>query len=203
MKRSISIFSICCTLFLVGYTCGKGAISVSTEVLSNSSIRKTSAPESRLGTSLLSSPTVVTQVSTPLRSVRVRLTEVLTNADLIDSPIPDSNVTIKSGSADFNKKTGKDGVVIFDAVPCGKIVTITARDEDSGQKTVLRRRLECRGPEVNLGVLTEPFGGKFILEQRRTQHMEYDPAKNAWRSDGKIVSYKKVRIILDRYMRKR
>src|SRR5438067_11525919 len=140
MRKSVHRLMILVSLGILygcaGVSYGKGAISDGTEAVSNSTIQNRNAAESGPGTGQLSSPIIVTQGSTPVRTVRVRLTEVLTNADLIDSPIPDSNVIIKSGDASFNKKTGKDGVVVFDAVPCGKIVTITARDEDSGEETV-------------------------------------------------------------------
>ncbi|MDT4895102.1 MAG: hypothetical protein QOH25_179 [Acidobacteriota bacterium] len=79
---------------------------------------------------------------------------------------------------------------------------ITAHDDESDEDTVLQARLACEGTQVDLGVLTRPFGGKFILEQREPQHMEYDPTKNVWLSEGKVVPNEKVRGILSKYMSK-
>jgi hypothetical protein len=136
------------------------------------------------------------------KTTQVRLTMVETNADLIDAPLADSTIIIKAGEASFNKKTDKDGVALFDSVPCGNEVVITARDEDNEEDTVLNRRLECNESQTDLGVLTKPFGGKFILEQRKPQHMEYDPSKNVWLSEGKVVPMEKVRGILSKYTSK-
>ena len=39
------------------------------------------------------------------QTVRVRLIEVETNADLIDSPVADSEITIKAGASSLSQKT--------------------------------------------------------------------------------------------------
>jgi hypothetical protein len=134
------------------------------------------------------------------RIVQVRLTEVETNADIIDSPLPDSKINLKSGDSSFNKKTDEDGVVVFDAVPCGNEVVITAHDVESDEDVILKSRLECKGTQVDLGVLTRPFGGKFILEQRKPRAMGYDALKEVWQTmDGKTVPDEEVKRILGRY----
>jgi hypothetical protein len=85
-------------------------------------------------------------------------------------------------------------------VPCGDNAVITAHDEENDVDTVLNRRLYCEAAEVDLGVLVKPFGGKFILEQRKPQYIEYDPIKNEWRSEGKVIPNEKIRTILGKYM---
>src|SRR4051812_36985059 len=100
----------------------------------------------------------------PHQTVRVRLIEVETNADLIDSPLADSTIIIKAGAVTLNGKTNKNGVVVFDAVPCGGEINITAKNED-GDDGVFHRRLTCARPQVDLGVLEIAFGGKYSLKQ--------------------------------------
>lgn len=202
MKNDSALFSICLGLFLIVTGCGKSTNSANTEVANDNTVRSSSTTVNGSGTVPLSSSTVAPTPNNSPRTVQVRLTVVETNADLIDSPLANSKVTIKSGETGSNKKTDKDGVVVFDAVACGNEVVITANDEESDEDTVLRRRLECEEAQVDLGVLTRPFGGKFILEQRQTQRMEYDPIKNVWRSEGKIIPNEKVRVILEKYMSK-
>src|ERR671939_352054 len=137
-----------------------------------------------------------TAPSTPQRTVRVRLEYVETKADLIDSPVADSNITIQAGSARFEKRTNKDGIALFDAVPCGGKIDITVRNEGGDENTVFHRRLSCVGRTVNLGVINSSFGGKLVLTQRKTRFIGYDPVKGVWRTkDGRIVPNRVIRRI--------
>jgi hypothetical protein len=127
----------------------------------------------------------------------VRLTYVDTNADVIDSPVADSIITIQAGAARFDKSTNKNGVAVFEAIPCGSAIQITVQDVADDDKTVLRSRLVCQGREVNLGVITTAFGGKPVLAKRRTKFYGYDPVKGVWRDkDGRVIPNKVIRRIL-------
>lgn len=141
----------------------------------------------------------VTTASTPQRTVRVRLVQVETNADLIDSPVADSNINIRAGAASFNGRTNQDGIATFDAVPCGGKIVITVHDESSNEDTVFHRRLTCRGKLVNLGVLTSSFGGKPTLAERVPHYYGYDAVKGVWRDEaGRIVPNRVIRGIRSR-----
>lgn len=132
-------------------------------------------------------------------TVRVRLMEVETNADVVDWPSPGSEIIIKAGAASFNKKTDENGVVVFDAVPCGQQIVITRKGEDGDEDGVFHRRLTCARRQVDLGILERSFGGKFTLRQRKLQRMGYDATKNVWRNaDGKIISMRTFRRIMAR-----
>lgn len=134
----------------------------------------------------------------PPATVRVRLVQVETNADLIDAPMNEAKISLDAGGAHFDLRTNKDGVVVFDNVPCGGQIAITARSE-ADEPTVFHRRLICRAGTVNLGVITYVGGGRPSLQQRRTTYYGYDPAKNVWRDkDGRIVSFRVIRRILAR-----
>ena len=205
-KTNNIIFAICLALFLISNGCSKSSANVNT-VASNTSTNSTrqgNATESSSGTTNpLSTQTSAPTPAGSTGTVQVRLWEVETNADLIDSPISGSKITIKSGEISLDKKTDDEGIVLFDRVPCGNEVEITAHDEDSDENTVLHRRLECGSTQVDLGVLNKPFGGKFILEQRKPQFMGYDPTKNVWRTiDGKIIPGEQAGKILEKYMSK-
>ena len=124
----------------------------------------------------------------PPKTVRVRLTEVETNADVVDWPSPGAEIIIKAGETTLNKKTDDDGVVVFDAVPCGQQIVITRKDE-YGEDGVFRRRLMCVRRLVDLGIIERQFGGKFTLRQRKLQRMGFDASKNVWRdANGRIIS---------------
>jgi len=199
IKNNITLLAICFALFIISTGCSKSTNK--TETANTNAVRSGNAMEGNSVTTPLSSPTSIPTPDSSPKTVQVHLTVVETNADLIDDPITDSTVTIKAGEASFNKKTNDDGVVLFDSVPCGNDVVITVHDEESVEDTVLHRKVECEGTQVDLGVLTRPFGGKYILEQRKPQAMGYDAIKNVWRTvDGKIVPMEKVRNILDKYM---
>lgn len=134
----------------------------------------------------------------PQRTVRVRLVLVDTNADLIDSPLSDSNITIQAGGATFTQRTNKNGVALFDAVPCGNEIAITVQNGD--EKAVLHRRLACLGKGVYSRVITNPFGDRPIFEQRRVQFMGYDPTTGVWRNDGgQVVPSRVIRRRLAHY----
>jgi hypothetical protein len=205
-KPDKTTLAISLALFLISTGCSKSTTNVNTVVANTSanSARQGNATEGNSGTTnplptQTSAPTPASSTGT----VQIRLWEVETNADLIDSPISGSKITIKSGETSFDKKTDDKGIVLFDAVPCGNGVEITAHDEESDEDTVLHSRLECVGPQVDLGVLNKPFGGKFILEERKPQFMGYDPSKNVWRTaDGKIVPSEQAGKILEKYMSK-
>ena len=122
------------------------------------------------------------------KTVRVRLTEVETNADVVDWPSPGTEIIIKAGETTFNKQTDDDGVVVFDAVPCGQQIVITRKSEydDDG---VFRRSLPCARRLVDLGIIDRQFGGKFTLRHRKLQRMGYDATNNVWRdANGKRIS---------------
>jgi hypothetical protein len=139
----------------------------------------------------------VANLSVPPKTVRVRLAYVETNADLIDSPVPDANIIIQAGAARFDKRTNEDGVAVFDAVPCGGKIGITVHAESSGEDAVFHRRLACRRGTVDLGVLTTYFGGKPTLARRKTRYYGYDPIKGVWRDkNGRVVPNRVIRRIL-------
>jgi hypothetical protein len=135
------------------------------------------------------------------KTVRVRLTEVETNADIVDWPSPGAEIIIKAGATVLNKKTDEDGVVVFDAVPCGQQIVITRKHEDGGEDGVFHRRLTCTRRQVDFGIVERAFGGTYTLRQRKLQRMGYDAAKNVWRNaDGKIISMRTFnRIIAQRH----
>ena len=198
IKKTFSLLVSLLALFIAVTGCSsKGANQAN--VSSASATPDGSTTNSNSGASPLSSPTSTPLLDSSSKTLQVRLAVVETNADLIDSPIPDSKVMIKSGEISLNKLTDDKGVVLFDSVPCGNDVVITARDEENEVGTVLNRSLKCEGTQVDLGVLVKPFGGKFILEQRKAQYIEYDPGKNEWRSEGKVVPNEKIRKILGKY----
>ena len=176
LKNKVTLLAICFALF-IATVCGNqptnSAISAVSTISPNSvsSTKGTPLPQS--------SP----------KTVRVRLTEVETNADLVDWPYPGSEIIIKAGAATFNKKTGDNGVVLFDAVPCGQQIVITRKNEDGDEDGVFRRRLTCTRRLVDLGIIERAFGGKFTLRQRRLQPMGFDATRNVWRdANGKIIS---------------
>lgn len=141
-----------------------------------------------ISTNPLSSPSSVHVSQVSPKTVRVRLTEVETNADVVDWPSPGSEIIIKAGTIILNKKTGEDGVVVFDAVPCGQQIVITRKNEYD-EDGVFHRRLTCVRRQVDLGIIERVFGGKFTLRQRKLQPMGYDATKNVWRdANGKAIS---------------
>jgi hypothetical protein len=131
------------------------------------------------------------------KTVRVRLTEVETNADIVDWPSPGSEIIIKTGATIFNKKTGENGIVVFDAVPCGQQIVIIRKDEYGGEDGVFHRRLPCTRRQVDLGIIERAFGGKYTLRQRKLQRMGFDATRNVWRdANGKIIPMRTFRRIM-------
>lgn len=172
-KNNITLLTICFAL-LIATVCGNQRISSATNEPANISANHLSSPQ-------------VTPLSP--RTVRVRLTEVETNADVVDWPSPGSEIIIQSGATILNKKTDDNGVVVFDAVPCGQQIVITRKDEYGDEDGVFHRRLTCTRRLVDLGIIERVFGGKYTLRQRKLQRMGYDAAKNVWRNaDGKAIS---------------
>jgi hypothetical protein len=184
LKNNITLLAICFALFIAP-VCGNQRTSDATNAVANIS---TNPFSSLPGTPLpQSSP----------KTVRVRLMEVETNADIVDWPYPGSEIIIKAGATILNKKTDENGVVVFDAVPCGQQIVITRKKDEGGEDGVFHRRLTCTGRQVDLGIIERAFGGKYTLRQRKPQRMGYDAARNVWRNaDGKIISMRTFRRIM-------
>jgi hypothetical protein len=184
VKNNLTLLAVCFALFLAT-VCGnqrtESATDEGTDIRTNplSSTQRASLPQS--------SP----------RTVRVRLMEVETNADVVDWPFPGSEIIIQAGAITLNKKTDDDGVVVFDAVPCGEQIVITRKSEYGEEDGVFHRRLPCARRQVDLGIIERAFGGKYTLRQRKLQRMGYDAARNVWRNaDGKIISMRTFRRIM-------
>jgi hypothetical protein len=182
LKNNITLLAICFTLF-IATVCGNQRTSMDIKSVAN--------PLSlSAGTPLPDSPP---------KTVRVRLTEVETNADIVDWPVPGSEIIIKAGATILNKKTDENGVVVFDAVPCGQQVVITRKDEGADEDGVFHRRLPCTRRQVDLGIIERAFGGGYTLRQRKLQRMGYDAARNVWLdANGKIISMRTFRWIMAR-----
>jgi hypothetical protein len=202
LKNNSAVFIICFALFNIATGCSKSANTGNTEVTNTTvkSARNGNAIDNQSGINSSSTPSGTPIPDVSPATVQVRLTEVETNADMIDSPLPDSKIIIKAGAANLNKQTDDDGVVLFESVPCGNDVVITIPAEDAVEGAVFHRKLECKGTEVDLGVIVRAFGGKYFLEQRKPQAMGYDAIKEVWQTmDGKVVPGKEIERILSRY----
>lgn len=176
LKNKITLLAVCFALF-IAIVCGNQRTSNVTNAVSN------------LRTNPLSSPLGAPLPENSPKTVRVRLMEVETNADIVDWPSPGSEIIIKAGAITLNKKTDENGVVVFDAVPCGQQIVITRKGEDGGEDGVFHRRLTCTRRQVDLGIIERAFGGKYTLRQRKLHRMGYDATKNVWRdANGKIIS---------------
>lgn len=197
IKNNITILAVCFALCLAQ---GCGSQNRHNDGAGNSNVVRSIATTDNSGASTLS-PTSNTQTpdSNP-KTIQLRLAVVETNADLIDSPLPNSKVVVKAGNASLNKQTDNEGVVVFDSVACGGDVVILMHDEENNVDTILNRKLGCQETQVDLGAMVRPFGGKFILEQRKPQFIKYDPIKNEWRSGGQVVPNEKIKSILGKYM---
>lgn len=184
LKNNITLLAICFAL-LIATVCGNTRTNNASNAVAYT---KTNPLSSTQGTPLpQSSP----------KTVRVRLMEVESNADIIDWPYPGSEIIIKAGATIVSKKTDENGVVVFDAVPCGQQIVITRKDEDGGEDGVFHRRLTCARRQVDLGIIERAFGGKYTLRQRKLQRMGYDATRNVWRNaDGKIISMRTFRRIM-------
>jgi hypothetical protein len=175
LKNRTTLLAVCFALFIA--TAGGNQ-------------RTDSANNARANTSTssLSSTPGTPLPQSPPQTVRVRLTEVETNADVVDWPYPGSEIIIKAGATSFNKKTDDNGVVVFDAVPCGEQIVITRKNEYGEADAVFHRRLACTRRLVDLGIIEREFGAKYTLRRRKLQRMGFDAAKNVWRDEnGKII----------------
>jgi hypothetical protein len=176
LKKNVSLLVICFALF-IATLCGNQRANSATNAVANNS------------TNLLSSSQGASLPQSSPKTVRVRLREVETNADVVDWPYPGSEIIIKAGATVLSKKTDDDGVVVFDAVPCGQQIVITRKSEYSDEDAVFHRRLLCARRQVDFGIIERVFGGKFTLRQRKLQRMGFDATRNVWRdANGKIIS---------------
>ena len=198
IKTSSSALTLCLALLVAAAGCVRSNGNANT-VAVNRAVKTNRATEINSGMNALPASPGGPVPGTSQKAVQVRLTHVETNADLIDSPISDSEINIKAGEASFNKTTNKEGVALFDGVPCGNEVVISLHDEVSGEDAEFRRKVECAQAASDLGVITTPFGGKPILEQRKAEFIQYDPTKGEWRSNGKVVPDEQIERILSKY----
>lgn len=176
LKNNTTLLVICFALF-IATVCGNQRPNSATNNIAN------------LSANSLSSPTGVSLLQSSQKTVRVRLTEVESNADVVDWPFPGSEIIIKAGATTLNKKTDENGVVVFDAVPCGQQIVITRKDEYGGEDGVFHRKLTCTRRQVDFGIIERVFGGKYTLRQRKLQRMGFDATRNVWRdANGKIIS---------------
>jgi hypothetical protein len=184
LKNKITLLVVFFALF-IATVCGNQRAGNATGAVAN------------ISTNLLSLPPGTPLPDSSPKTVRVRLMEVETNADIVDWPSPGSEIIIKAGATTLNKKTDENGVVVFDAVPCGQQIVITRKDADGGEDGVFHRNLTCARRQVDFGIIERTFGGKFTLRQRKLQRMGYDATKNVWRdADGKIISMRTFRRIM-------
>ena len=176
LRNRITLLATCLALFIVT-VCG------------NQPINSAANAAGRICTNSLSSTLGTPLPESSPKTVRVRLTEVETNADVVDWPYPDSEIIIKTGATTLNKKTDNNGVALFEAVPCGQQIVITRKDADGGEDGVFHRSLPCARRQVDLGIIERAFGGKYTLKQRKLQRMGYDATRNVWRNaNGRIIS---------------
>lgn len=199
IKNNTIVPILCLALLVITAGCNRSSSSNANTVVVTNAARAGSATEINSGTSSLPASPNAPAPDMSQKAVQVRLTHVETNADLIDSPISGSKIIIKAGEASFNKTTNNEGVALFDGVPCGNEVAISLHDEVSGEDAEFRRKVECEQAPVDLGVITTAFGGKPILEQRKAEFIQYDPIKEEWRSNGRIVPDETIERILSKY----
>ncbi|HKQ52561.1 MAG TPA: hypothetical protein VJT74_09340 [Pyrinomonadaceae bacterium] len=186
MKIVTTLLHVCFALLVGAAGCGgKSSVNGNATVVTNST---QSSRESQ-----------PTPSSSTAATASVRLKQVLVNADLIDAPVEGAPVTLKAGDKSFSKMTARDGSVLFDAVPCGGDVTITARADESDKDTTLRRKLDCGAGTVDLGLIVSAFGGPPALEQREAHEIVYDATAGVWRAGDRIVPDTEVEKILSKY----
>lgn len=196
MKNSATLLHLCFALLVAAAGCGKAAVN------SAPAGNTTAATTTTTQNSQTPSPPSARQGaagSSAASTTNVRLTQVEVNADMIDAPVEGAAVSLKAGDKTFSKMTSRDGSVVFDAVPCGGEVQITARADGSDEDTTLRRKLACEAGTVDLGLLVSAFGGPPALEQRTPREMVYDANASVWRSGDLIVPDEEVEKILSRY----
>ncbi|MBD0370391.1 MAG: protein kinase [Pyrinomonadaceae bacterium] len=134
--------------------------------------------KSSLDTSASTKTSSAASTPTPApATVSVRLTQVENNADVQDRPIRRSNISIQAGGVSLNKLTNSDGVAVFDAVPCGGEILITAYSEADGKDVTFRRNLSCDSSVADLGVIDASYSGQPKLTQRKPKYMVFDGMK--------------------------
>ncbi len=190
-KNAAPLPHVCFALLVAVAGCGKATVNNApagnkTVVTSATQNSQTASPPAAPG-----SPAVAT--------TNVRLTQVEVNADMIDAPVEGAAVGIRAGNKTFGKMTSHDGSVVFEAVPCGGEVQITARTDGNNEDTVIRRRLICEPGTVDLGLIVSAFGGPPAIEQRTPREMVYDANAGVWRSGDLIVPDEEVEKILSKY----
>ncbi|HEY0378090.1 MAG TPA: hypothetical protein VGC87_14325 [Pyrinomonadaceae bacterium] len=196
MKTAAPLPHLCLALLVAAAGCGKATVNSApagnkTVVTSTTQNGQTAAaPAAQQGT-----PGPPAAAST----TNVRLTQVEVNADMIDAPVEGAAVGLRASDKSFGKMTGPDGSVVFDAVPCGGEVQITARADGSDEDTILKRKLVCEPGTVDLGLIVSAFGGPPALEQRTPREMVYDANAGVWRSGDLIVPDEEVEKILSKY----
>jgi tetratricopeptide (TPR) repeat protein len=114
-------------------------------------------------------------------TVQLRLTQVESTDASIDSPLEGTNIIIRAGVNTFQKKTNSRGAAVFDDVPCGEVVEITAYDTRAEHDKVFKRKIGCDKPQVEF-VLDEPMGGFPIelVQRKPARPRYYDAEKNKW-----------------------
>lgn len=139
--------------------------------------------------------TILSSTPTPSpspRTVQVRLAQAWSTGDILDEPVTDSNIVINAGGKTFNKLTNKDGMVVFDAIPCGVDISITAYDSFSSKDKTLHQRLECAESTVYLGLI-DTTGDEVVLKQREPFHAEWNSEAGGWMSEGRRISDEEMR----------
>ena len=195
-KNAATLLHLCLALLVATTGCGKATVNSAPAGNTTAATTTTTQNGQTQGSPSAQQGAVgVAAAST----TNVRLTQVEVNADMIDAPVEGAPVSLKAGDKTFSKMTSHDGSVVFDAVPCGGEVVITARAEGSDEDTVLRRKLVCETGTVDLGLLVSAFGGPPALEQRTPREMVYDANAGVWRSGDLIVPDEEVEKILSKY----
>jgi len=130
------------------------------------------------------SPALVQEYSSPTptptpTTVQLRLTQVINNDGYMDGRITDSNTIVQAGGKTFQKLTDSKGAVVFDEVPCGEVVEITAYDTVTSADKVFRIKIGCDKRQVEF-VLNQSFGA-FNLERRKPKApLIWDADKEKW-----------------------
>lgn len=196
MKNAPTLLHVCLALLVASAACGQKA------AVNNSSAGGATVTTNATQTGrepLSAQQQAGAPASSPAATVSVRLKQVEINMDMIDAPVEGMTVGLRAGDKTFSKVTGGDGVVVFDAVPCGGEVSVTARPFGGEEDTTLRRRLDCQAGTVDLGLIVSAFSGPPTLEQREAREMLYDANAGVWRSGDEIVPDEQVEKILSKY----
>jgi hypothetical protein len=195
-KNAATLLHLCFVLLVAAAGCGKATVNNApagnTTTATTTTTQNTQTPGPPSAQQGAPAPSAAS-------TTNVRLTQVEVNADMIDAPVEGAPVSLKAGDKTLSKMTSHDGSVVFDAVPCGGEVQITARADGSDEDTVLKRKLVCEAGTVDLGLLVSSFGGPPALEQRTPREMVYDANAGVWRSGELIVPDEEVEKILSKY----